>query len=131
MAHPKNALIVDDESHVRAFMRLLLREVGINECWETADGASAVQLAQLHKPELVLLDVNLPGLNGLEVLGQIKQFAPDVPVVIVTSQSSLSTVNEAVRLGASGCLLKHSRKEDTLKALKEVIESVGEEREED
>ena len=124
MAHPKNALIVDDESHVRAFMRLLLREVGIEECWEAADGASAVQLTQLHKPQLVILDINLPGLNGLQVLAQMKQFDPDLPVVMVTSQSSLSTVNEAVRLGASGYLLKHSRKEDTLKALREVIESI-------
>ena len=127
MAHPKNALIVDDESHVRAFMRLLLREVGIEECWEAADGASAVQLTQLHKPQLVILDINLPGLNGLQVLAQMKQFDPDLPVVMVTSQSSLSTVNEAVRLGASGYLLKHSRKEDTLKALREVIESIDEE----
>jgi two-component system, chemotaxis family, chemotaxis protein CheY len=129
MAHPKNALIVDDESHVRAFMRLLLREVGIEECWEGADGTSAIQLAQLHKPELVLLDINLPGLNGLQVLAQLKQFDPDIPVVMVTSQSSLSTVNEAVRLGASGYLLKHSRKEDTLKALREVFESLGEDSE--
>ena len=127
MAHPKNALIVDDESHVRAFMRLLLREVGIEECWEAADGASAVQLTQLHKPQLVILDINLPGLNGLQVLAQMKQFDPDLPVVMVTSQSSLSTVNEAARLGASGYLLKHSRKEDTLKALREVIESIDEE----
>ena len=131
MAYPKNALIVDDESHVRAFMRLLLREVGIEECWEASDGASALQLAQLNKPELVLLDINLPGLNGLQVLAQMKQFDPNVPVVMVTSQSSLNTVNEAVRLGASGYLLKHSRKEDTLKALKEVIESIGEENEDD
>src|SRR5687767_7389058 len=108
MAYPKNALIVDDESHVRAFMRLLLREVGIEECWDASDGTSAVQLAQLHKPDLVLLDVNLPGLNGLHVLAQMKQFDPDLPVVMVTAQTSLSTVNEAVRLGASGYLLKHS-----------------------
>ena len=130
MAHPKNALIIDDESHVRAFMRLLLREVGIEECWEAADGASAVQVAQLHKPELVLLDINLPGLNGLQVLAQLKQFDPELPVVMVTSQSSLNTVNEAVRLGASGYLLKYAEKEDTLKALKDVIESIGEESEE-
>ena len=127
MAHPKNALIVDDESHVRAFMRLLLREVGIEECWEGADGASAVQLLQLHKPELVLLDINLPGMNGLQVLEQMKEFDPNVPVVMVTSQSSLNTVNEAVRLGASGYLLKHARKEETIKALRELMESLGEE----
>src|SRR5687767_7697259 len=106
MAHSKTALIVDDETHVRTFMRLLLREVGIKECWEASDGASAVQLVQLHKPQLVLLDINMPGLNGLQVLSQIKEFDPNVSVVIVTGQSALNSVNEAVRLGASGYLLK-------------------------
>lgn len=124
MARPTNALIVDDESHVRAFLRLLLREIGISNCWEAADGASAVQLAQAHKPELVLLDVNLPGLNGLQVLAQLKELSPDMPVVMVTSQSAISTVSEAVRLGAVGYLLKHCPKEETLKALNEVLESI-------
>jgi DNA-binding NarL/FixJ family response regulator len=126
MARPTNALIIDDESHVRAFMRLLLREIGIEECWEAADGVSALQLAQLHKPKLVLLDVNLPGLNGLQILAQLKALDADLPVVMVTSQSSLNTVSEAVRLGASGYLLKHCPKEETLKALQEVLESLDE-----
>jgi two-component system chemotaxis response regulator CheY len=126
MSRPTNALIVDDESHVRAFMRLLLREVGISDCWEAADGVSAVQLAQEHKPQLVLLDINLPGLNGLQVLAQMKQVDPDIPVVMVTSQSAISTVSEAVRLGAVGYLLKHCPKDETLRALKEVMESIDE-----
>lgn len=124
MARPKNALLVDDESHVRAFLRLLLREIGIADCWEAADGVSAVQLAQQHKPDLVLLDVNLPGLNGLQVLAQLKQLDPNLPVVMVTSQSAISTVSEAVRLGAVGYLLKHCPKDETLKALQEVLESI-------
>jgi two-component system, chemotaxis family, chemotaxis protein CheY len=131
MASPTNALIVDDESHVRAFMRLLLREVGITDCWEAADGVSAVQLAQLHKPELVLLDINLPGLNGLQVLAKLKQLDPEMSVVMVTSQSAISTVSEAVRLGASGYLLKHCPKEETLRALREVLETIGEDAEAD
>jgi two-component system chemotaxis response regulator CheY len=124
MARPTNALIVDDESHVRAFLRLLLREIGIANCWEAADGTSAVQLAQEHRPELVLLDVNLPGLNGLQVLAKLKEVSPDLPVVMVTSQSAISTVSEAVRLGAVGYLLKHCPKDETLKALNEVLESI-------
>jgi two-component system chemotaxis response regulator CheY len=126
MAYPKNALLVDDESHVRAFVRLLLQEVGITECWEAADGVSAVLLAQQHKPELVLLDVNLPGLNGLQVLAQLKQHDPDLPVVMVTSQSAISTVSEALRLGAVGYLLKHCPKDETLRALRDVLESLDE-----
>jgi two-component system, chemotaxis family, chemotaxis protein CheY len=124
MARITNALIVDDESHVRAFMRLLLREIGIEECWEAGDGVSAVQLAQVHKPQLVLLDINLPGLNGLQVLAQLKQQNADLPVVMVTSQSSLNTVSEAVRLGASGYLLKHCPKEETLAAMRDVLDSL-------
>ena len=124
MARPTNALIVDDESHVRAFLRLLLREIGISNCWEAADGPSAVQLAREHKPELVLLDVNLPGMNGLQVLDQLKQVTPDLPVVMVTSQSAISTVSEAVRLGAVGYLLKHCPKDETLRALNEVLDSI-------
>ena len=126
MSRPTNALIVDDESHVRAFVRLLLREVGITECWEAADGKSAVELAKQHKPELVMLDINLPGLSGLQVLAQLKDADPDVSVVIVTSQSAISTVSESVRLGAVGYLLKHCPKEETLKALREVLESIDE-----
>jgi two-component system, chemotaxis family, chemotaxis protein CheY len=125
MGYPTSALIVDDESHVRAFVRLLLRELGITECWEAADGVSAVQLAQQHRPELVMLDINLPGMSGLQVLGQLKQHVPDIPVVMVTSQSAISTVSEAVRLGAVGYLLKHCPKDDTLKALREVLESIN------
>ena len=131
MARPKNTLLVDDEAHVRAFMRLLLRELGIEECWEAADGASALHLVKHHKPDLVLLDINLPGMSGLQVLGQIKQFNSELPVVMATAQSSMSTVGEAVRLGASGYLLKHCPKEETLEALRDILESLSEEPEMD
>jgi two-component system chemotaxis response regulator CheY len=127
MARPKNTLLVDDEAHVRAFMRLLLRELGIEECWEAADGASALHLVKQHKPDLVLLDINLPGMSGLQVLGQIKQLDPELPVVMATAQSSMSTVSEAVRLGASGYLLKHCPKEETMEALRDILESLSEE----
>ena len=131
MARPKNTLLVDDEAHVRAFMRLLLRELGIEECWEAADGASALHLVKQHKPDLVLLDINLPGMSGLQVLGQMKQLDPELPVVMATAQSSMSTVSEAVRLGASGYLLKHCPKEETLEALRDILESLSEEPEAD
>jgi two-component system chemotaxis response regulator CheY len=127
MARPTNALIVDDESHVRAFMRLILRELGINECWEAADGVSAVQLAQEHAPPLILLDINMPGLNGLEVLAQLKEVNPNCAVVMATAQRSMNNVNEALRLGATGYLLKHSPREETMAALRDVIETLEEE----
>ena len=68
MARPTSALIVEDEPHVRVFVRLLLKEVGITTPWEAADGTQALAMVAEHQPELVMLDINLPMMNGLEVL---------------------------------------------------------------
>ena len=127
MARPTNALIVDDEAHVRAFMRLMLRELGIEQCWEAGDGVTAVQLAQQHSPELVLLDINLPGLSGLEVLAQLKEVNPNIAVVMATAQRAMNNVSESLRLGAVGYLLKHSPRDETLAALRDVIETLEDE----
>ena len=126
MPRPTNALIVDDEEHVRAFVRLMLRELGINECWEAADGVTAVQLAQENAPQLIVLDINMPGLNGLEVLAQLKEVNPDFAVVMATSQRSMNHVSEALRLGAAGYLLKHSPREEIMSGLKDVIDTLEE-----
>lgn len=126
MPRPTNALIVDDEAHVRAFMKLMLRELGINDCWEAGDGLTAVQLAQQHAPELILLDINMPGLNGLEVLAQLKEVNPDFAVVMATAQRAMSNVNEALRLGAVGYLLKHSPRDETLAMLRDVVDGMAE-----
>jgi CheY-like chemotaxis protein len=126
MPRPTNALIVDDEAHVRAFMKLMLRELGINECWEAGDGVTALQLAQQHAPQLILLDINLPGLNGLEVLAQLKEVNPDFAVVMATAQRAMSNVNEALRLGAVGYLLKHSPRDETLAMLRDVVDGMAE-----
>ena len=102
MARPTNALIIDDEPHVRIFVRLLLREVGITQTWEAADGAQGVALATEHQPELVVLDVNMPVMTGLEALEQLAKQDPDLPVIMLTSESAMKTVQEALRLGAIG-----------------------------
>lgn len=126
MPRPTNALIVDDESHVRTFVRLLLREVGIEECWEAADGAAALDLVVRHQPQLLLLDVNMPQMNGIELLGRLREAQSDIPVVIVSAQSSLGVVNEAARLGAVGYVLKHSPKAEVVEALRDVLDTLDE-----
>jgi len=126
MPRPTNALIVDDESHVRTFVRLLLREVGIEECWEAADGAAALDLVVRHQPQLLLLDVNMPQMNGIELLGRLREAQSDIPVIIVSAQSSLSVVNEAARLGAIGYVLKHSPKAEVVAALRDALELLDE-----
>jgi two-component system chemotaxis response regulator CheY len=127
MPTPASALIVDDEAHVRVFLRLLLKEVGISTLWEATDGTRALELVQEHHPELVLLDVNMPVMTGLETLARLQETHPDVPVIMVSSESALSTVREAARLGAMGYILKQIPKEQALKSLRELLAGLEEE----
>ena len=125
MPRPTNALIVEDEVHVRAFVRLLLKEVGIESVWEAGDGAQALALARQHRPELVLLDINLPMMNGLEVLKHLSAELPEIPVIMMTSQSTMKTVLESVKLGAVAYILKHSPKAEALKMLSDAVDGLA------
>ena len=125
MPRPTNALIVDDEAHVRVFLRLLLKEAGIDRVWEAGDGAEALALAAAHAPELVLLDVNLPVMSGLEVLERLATVQPGVPVIMVSSQSAMKTVLECAKLGAIAYILKQSPKSEAAKLLREAIDDLA------
>ena len=124
MPRPKSALIVDDEEHARTYIRLLLKEVGIPLCWEANDGQQALEVFAKRQPELVVLDVNLRLMTGLQVLKEIKQENPDVPVIMLSSESALKTVHEAVRLGAVAYILKHSAKDIALQTLKDALATI-------
>jgi CheY-like chemotaxis protein len=127
MARPTNALIVEDEPHVRAFVRLLLKNVGITSTWEAADATQALAMVAEHQPELVMLDINLPMMNGLEVLQLLHEQRPDLPVIMLSSQSAMKTVLECVKLGAVAYILKHSPPAEALKMLREAIDGLGDE----
>ena len=125
MARPTTALIVEDEQHVRVFLRLLLKECGIETVWEAGDGAQALALVGQHQPELVLLDINLPIMNGVEVLQVLHGEHPGLPVIMVTAQSAMKTVLECVKLGALAYLLKHSPKDEALKILRDALDGLA------
>lgn len=127
MPRPTNTLIVDDEPHVRTFLRRVLKEPGIEQTWEAGDGEQALAGIEQHRPELVLLDVNMPLINGLEVLKRAKELDPDPAVIVVTSESSLKTVQEAVRLGASSYVLKHRPKNDVGQAVGDALDALEDE----
>ena len=127
MARPTNALIVEDEPHVRAFVRLMLKNVGITSTWEAADGTQALAMVAEHQPELVMLDINLPMMNGLEVLKLLHDQRPELPVIMLSSQSAMKTVLECVKLGAVAYILKHSPPAEALKMLREAIDSLEDE----
>ncbi len=124
MARPTNALIVDDEAHVRVFVRLLLKQVGIEQTWEAGDGVQALAMIAQHRPELVMLDINLPMMGGLEVLAALQHERSSPPVIMMSSQSSMKTVTECVRLGATAYILKHSPRPVAFKMLKEALDGL-------
>lgn len=124
MPRPTNALIVDDESHARTYVRLLLKEVGIEEVVEAGEAEQAMAAFAQYEFELVVLDVNLRGATGLQLLAQMKADRPEVPVVMLTSENAMKTVGEASRLGASGYILKHSPKHKALETLRQVLDDV-------
>jgi len=124
MARPTSALIVDDEAHVRVYLRMLLQSLGVTTVWEASDGKEAVELYALHRPPVVLLDLAMPAVGGEQVFRDLQAIDPDVAVIVVTSQSSLKTVQAIHQLGAIAYLLKHTPREQMQKTLTEALDSL-------
>jgi DNA-binding NarL/FixJ family response regulator len=100
-------LLVDDEAMIRTGLRLVLEaESDIEVVGEAADGAQAVTAAATLRPDVVLMDVRMPRLDGLAATQQILAANPAVKVVVLTTFNEDSYVRDALRLGASGFLLK-------------------------
>jgi DNA-binding NarL/FixJ family response regulator len=102
-------LVADDHALVRAGFRVLLENIkGVQVVGEASDGHEALRLAQEVKPDLVLMDISMPGLNGLEATTRIAAEFPDVRVIILSMHANEEYVLQALRAGAAGYLLKDS-----------------------
>jgi CheY-like chemotaxis protein len=114
-------LLVDDEPHVRKFIGLLAGGLGSPVIIEAANGEEALAKFALESPDLVLLDVNLPDMDGLQVLSAILAQDPDAKVVMLTSLANRQTVEESLRLGAVGYIRKDTPKDAILAELADII----------
>ena len=104
---PLRTLIVEDHEELRNFLRLTLqKEAQYIVIGEAVDGMQAVQKAEELQPDLILLDLSLPKLNGMEALRRIRKLSPHSKLVILSQDSSPEVVRGALRLGAVGYLLK-------------------------
>jgi len=99
-------LIVDDHPLTRDALSALLRQNGFTVVGEAADGETAVRRAGELEPDLILLDLSLPGMNGLEALPQLRAAAPAAEVVVLTASGTEENLLSAIRAGAAGYLLK-------------------------
>jgi DNA-binding NarL/FixJ family response regulator len=128
MAKPLSALIIDDEPHIRVFLRTLLGVAGVSEVWEAGNGPEGLEALFLHKPAITLLDLSMPGVTGIQMLALIMKHDPKAVVVIVTSLNDRETALECHRLGATGFLLKSLPKHELLAVLKEFLKEASEAR---
>lgn len=116
-------LLADDHHIVRQGLRSLLEaEPNFNIVGEAADGLEAARLAESLQPDVLVLDIMMPGFSGLEVTRQVQQRAPDTKVIILSMYADESYVLEALRNGAFGYVLKKSTADELARAIRQVIE---------
>jgi DNA-binding NarL/FixJ family response regulator len=120
---PIRVLLADDHALVRAGIRLLLEKLpDIEVVAEASDGREAICLIEQHEPHVVLTDIAMPALNGLEVTRHLAKTFPSVRVVILSMYSDEAHVHLALRAGASGYLLKGSAREELKLAIHAVAQ---------
>ncbi len=110
-------LLVDDEMHIRELMKVALKEMNTEVVAEAENGKEALELFRQHKPEITIMDVNMPVMDGLETLKAIKSEFPEAFVIMLTAVSSIKAVQEILELGASGYI----RKDTSLPEIKQGI----------
>ena len=116
-------LLVDDEAHIRVFVSLILKSLGEPNITEAGNGEEAVIAYQAGKHDVVLLDVNMPHLDGIQTLRKLKEINPDCVVIMLTSLATRETVEQALELGAVNYIRKDTPKEEISKALAETIDA--------
>ncbi len=114
-------LLADDHDIVRAGLRRLVEDSGdIEVVGEAADGREAIQKIQQDPPDVAVIDISMPGLDGLEVLGQLHHYFPKLPILILTMHEEEQYVVRAIAAGAKGYLTKRSAPEQLVKAIRKV-----------
>jgi DNA-binding NarL/FixJ family response regulator len=116
-------LVVDDFEPFRRFVRSTLQEkTELQVIREVSDGLEAVQKAEELQPDLILLDIGLPTLNGIEAARRIRKLAPESKIVFLSMESSADVMQEALSLGALGYVVKAHAERDLLDAVETVLQ---------
>ena len=115
-------IICDDQAIVRDGLELLLNlERDIEVVGLAQDGAEAVELVAQHQPDLILMDLKMPGMNGIEATRQIRTHCPEVKVLVLTTYDDDEWVFDAIRAGAAGYLLKDTPRAEVIKAVRGTV----------
>lgn len=115
-------LVVDDYKPIRQFLSSRLQNTSsVYVCWEASDGLEAVQKAEELQPDLILLDIRLPKLNGIEVARRIGKVSPGSKIIFVSQESSTYAVQEALGTGARGYIVKIDARRELLECVNAVL----------
>ncbi|MBS0630979.1 MAG: response regulator [Verrucomicrobia bacterium] len=115
-------LLVDDEPHIRKFVSLILKQLGTPFLLEAGNGEEAVEVYKRENPDLVLLDISMPKVDGLETLKRIRAIDPDAVVIMLTSMANRQSIEEALNNGAANYIRKDTPKEEIAKSLTDTID---------
>lgn len=121
MSQTIRVLIVDDHTIVRKGIRALLTEIdGLEIVGEAADGQEAITLAARLNPDVILMDLSMPRVNGIEATRQIRTQQPESRILVMTSFATDDKVLPAIKAGAQGYLLKESAPDDLVQAIRQI-----------
>ena len=117
-----NIVLIDDHTLFRSGIKALLsRQSEFNIIGEASDGFSGVKLVEQSQPDVVLLDLNMPQMNGRDTLAQILSSRPEQKVIMLTVSEDSEDLTECIRLGASGFLLKNINANYLIESIKKVV----------
>jgi two-component system chemotaxis response regulator CheY len=121
----KNVLIVEDSKAIRSMIRVALEEVGGFFAVEAANGFEALKTLPTRRFDLIITDINMPDINGLELIGFVKSNPAyqDIPLIIVSTEKTDEDKKRGIALGAFGYIEKPFKKEDLTAMVKKAIES--------
>ncbi|MHC8345008.1 response regulator [Pseudomonas sp. RT6P73] len=115
------ALVVDDHPFIRAAVKMLLEHEQFELILEADNGVDAVQLARQHNPELILLDIAMPGLDGLEVISRLRALKQSSRILVLTAQSASFYAMRCMKAGAAGYISKTDDLGELSKAIKALM----------
>lgn len=117
-----NVLLIDDHPLFRRGLSFLLsQEYQLNIVGEAADGAQGILMAQTHAPDIVLLDLDMPKMNGIEILHVLQQTCPTLPVLMLTVAEDAEKMQQCLQLGAKGYVLKNTETDFLRRAIDAVL----------
>lgn len=120
---PIRVLLADDEPLIRGGVRAILAtDAAVEVVAEAADGREAIDLARRHRPDVVLLDIRMPGLDGLTAMPEIRRAVPGAKIVVLTTFGEDDYIDEALSAGAAGFLLKASDPRELLTGVHAVVD---------